>query len=200
MGMRGGGGSGVRARRDFQALEQRRKRAARLFAEGERLAAVARKLHVSRQSVSRWFAQWKGGGTPALRGSGRPGRPPRPHADQLRQVEAALRDGARAHGFNTDLWTLPRVAQVIERVTGVNYHAGHVWRVMRTMGWTLQRPARRARERNDEAIRQWVAERWPAVKKKRGASTPGLPSKMRVGSPSGLRSAAPGPRGAKPRS
>jgi hypothetical protein len=98
------------------------------------------------------------------------------------------------------LWTLPRVAQVIERVTGVSYHAGHVWRVMRTMGWTLQRPARRARERNDEAIRQWVAARWPAVKKKRGASKPGLPSKMRAGSRSGRRSAAPGPRGAKPRS
>jgi transposase len=86
-------------------------------------------------------------------------------AAELRQVERALREGARAHGFNTDLWTLPRVAQVIERVTGVRYHAGHVWRVMQAMGWTLQRPARRAKERNEEAIRQWVAERWPAVKK-----------------------------------
>jgi Winged helix-turn helix len=68
------------------------------------------------------------------------------------------------------------------------------------MGWTLQRPARRARERNDEAIRQWVAERWPAIKKKRGASKPGLPSKMKAGSRSGLRSAAPGHPAAKPRS
>src|SRR5579862_193229 len=200
MGMHGGGGSGVRARRDFQGLEQRRKRAARLFGVGERLAAVARKLQVSRQSVSRWFAQWKGGGTKALRGAGRAGRAPRLQAEQLKQVESALREGARAHGFNTDLWTLPRVAQVIERVTGVTYHAGHVWRVMRAMGWTLQRPARRARERNDEAIRQWVADRWPAVKKKRAASKPGLPSKTRAGSRSGLRSAAPGPLAAKPRS
>lgn len=200
MGMHGGGGSGVRARRDFQALEQRRKQAARLFGMGERMASVARKLRVSRQSVSRWFAQWKGGGTKALRGAGRAGRRPRLQAEHLNQVASTLREGARAHGFNTDLWTLPRVAQVIERVTGVKYHAGHVWRVMRAMGWTLQRPARRARERNDEAIRQWVAERWPAVKKKRAASKPGLPSKMRAGSPSGLRSAAPGPRAVKPRS
>lgn len=197
MGMHGGGGSGVRARRDFRGLEQRRKRAARLFGVGERLAAVARKLQVSRQSVSRWFRQWKSGGSPALRGAGRAGRAPRLQAEQLQQVERALRTGARANGFNTDLWTLPRVAQVIEHVTGVRYHAGHVWRVMRAMGWTLQRPARRAKERNEEAIRQWVAERWPAVKKKPGASKPGSPSKMKAGSPSGRRSGAPGLPAAK---
>lgn len=197
MGMHGGGGSGVRARRDFRGLTQRRQRAARLFGVGERLAAVARQLQVSRQSVSRWFQQWKRGGTPALRGAGRAGRAPRLHAEQLQQVERALRTGARANGFHTDLWTLPRVAQVIERVTGVRYHAGHVWRVMRAMGWTLQRPARRAKERNEAAIRQWVAERWPAVKKKPGASTPGSPSKMKAGSPSGRPSVAPGLRAAK---
>jgi len=198
MGMHGGGGGGVRARRDFEELEQRRKRAARLFGVGERMAAVARKLQVSRQSVSRWFVQWKRGGTKALRGAGRAGRAPRLQAQQLQRVQLALREGARANGFNTDLWTLPRVAQVIERVTGVSYHAGHVWRVMRAMGWTLQRPARRARERNEEAIRQWVAERWPEVKKKPAASKPGLPSKTKAVSPSGRRSVAPGRRAAKP--
>ena len=197
MGMHGGGGSGVRARRDFQALELRRKRAARLFADGERLATVARKLGVSRQSVSRWFRQWKSGGTKALRGAGRAGRMPRLQTEQLRQVEVALREGARANDFNTDLWTLPRVAQVIERVTGVRYHPGHVWRILRAMGWTLQRPARRARERNEEAIRRWVAQRWPAVKKKPAASKPGLPSKTRAGSPSSRRSVAPGHPAAK---
>jgi len=199
MGMRGGG-SGVRARRDFKALEQRRKRAARLFGVGERLAAVARRLQVSRQSVSRWFRQWKSGGTTALRGAGRAGRAPRLQAEQLRQVNGALRQGARANGFNTDLWTLPRVAQVIERVAGVRYHSGHVWKVLRAMGWTLQRPARRARERNEEAIRQWGAERWPAVKKKRAASRRGLPSRTKAGSPSSRRSVAPGHPVAKPRS
>lgn len=197
MGMHGGGGGGMRARRDFQALARRRKQAARLFAEGERLATVARRLQVSRQSVSRWYRQWKTGGTAALRSAGRAGRAPHVNAADLRQVERTLREGARANGFNTDLWTLPRVAQVIERVTGVRYHAGHVWRVMRAMGWTLQRPARRAKERNAEAIRQWVAERWPAVKKKPGASTPGLRSKTKAGSPSARRSGAPGLPAAK---
>lgn len=201
MGMHSGGGSGVvRARRDFQALEQRRKRAARLFGVGERLAAVARKLEVSRQSVSRWFRQWTSGGTKALRAAGRAGRAPRLEAAQLRQVDWALRQGARANGFNTDLWTLPRVAHVIKQLTGVGYHAGHVWRVLRAMGWTLQRPARRARERNEEAIRQWVAARWPAVKKKPAASRRGSPSRTKAASPSGPRSAAPGLPVAKPRS
>ena len=134
MGMHGGDGSGVRARRDFQALAQRRTQAARLFAEGERMATVARRLQVSRQSVSRWYQQWKSGGTAALKSAGRAGRLPRLKAAELRQVERTLRAGARANGFNTDLWTLPRVAQVIERRTGVTYHAGHVWRVMRAMG------------------------------------------------------------------
>ena len=161
------------------------------------MATVARKLGVSRQSVSRWFLQWKRGGPKALRGAGRAGRVPRLHAAHRQQVERALRAGARANSFNTDLWTLPRVAQVIERVTGVRYHAGHVWRVLRAMGWTLQRPARRARERNEEAIRQWVAERWPAVKKKPAASRPGLPSKTKAVSPSGRRSVGPGHPAAK---
>jgi transposase len=178
-------------------LAQRRKQAARWFAEGERMATVARRLQVSRQSVSRWYQQWKNGGTAALKSAGRAGRLPRLNAAELRQVERTLREGARANGFNTDLWTLPRVAQVIERLTGVTYHAGHVWRVMRVMGWTLQRPARRAKERNEESIRQWVAARWPAVKKKPAASKPGLPFKTRAGSPSARRSGAPGLPAAK---
>ena len=105
MGTQGGGSGGgrrVRAGRDFAALEQRRKRAGRLFALGERLAAVARRLQVSRQSVSRWFRCWERGGASALRGAGRAGRAPRLKAAQLSQVDAALRQGARAHGFNTE--------------------------------------------------------------------------------------------------
>ena len=155
-----------RPRRDFEALEQRRKRAARLFAAGRLIvASIARHLQVSRQSVSRWYEQWKRGGTTALRGAGRAGRKPKLSTTQRRRVERALRQGARAHGYGTDLWTLPRVAVVIERLTGVHYHPGHVWKILGAMDWTLQRPARQARESNPEAIRYWISERWPAVKK-----------------------------------
>jgi transposase len=70
------------------------------------------------------------------------------------------------------VWTLPRVAEVIQHVTGVSYHPGHVWYVLRDqLDWTCQRPARRAIERNDAAIERWVKKRWPQLKKPRGART-----------------------------
>jgi transposase len=190
-------------RRDFEGLKHRRTQAARLFAKAKgrgALAGIARALEVSRQSVTRWYRQWRSGGIGALKGAGRAGRMPRLNAEQLRQVDWALRQGARTQGFGTELWTLPRVAQVIERVTGVHYHPGHVWRVLRQMGWTLQRPARKARERNEEAIRQWIAERWPAVKKKPAANKRGSHSRTRAESRSVPRSVAPGHPAAKPRS
>jgi transposase len=197
------GTAGIGQRRDFEGLKQRRAQAARLFAKAKgrgALAGIARALEVSRQSVTRWYRQWRSGGIAALKGAGRAGRMPRLNAEQLRQVDWALRQGARTQGFGTDLWTLPRVAQVIERVSGVHYHPGHVWRVLRQMGWTLQRPARKARERNEEAIRQWIAERWPAVKKKPAANKRGSHSRTRAESRSDPRSAALGHPAAKPRS
>ena len=184
----------VRPRRDFQALEQRRQQAAKLFRAGETLAFVARALHASRQSASRWYEAWKRGGLPALRAAGRAGRKPKLNLRQLQQVAHLLCQGARAHGFGTDLWTLPRVAVVIERQTGVRYHPGHVWKILGAMNWSLQRPARQARERNEEGVRHWVAERWPAVKKTLGAAKPGLSSKTRAASPNAPRSDAPGRR------
>jgi transposase len=122
--------------------------------------------------VSRWYQQWHDGGGGALRAAGRAGRKPRLSEQQLAQVESALRRGAIAHGFPTELWTLPRVAEVIVRETGVGYHPGHVWRVLRALHWTLQRPARRAVERDEAAIRQWVRQRWPVVKKTPGGGAP----------------------------
>lgn len=190
----------VAQRRDFHALELRRRRAARLFAAGEIMAHVARVLRVSRQSVSRWYQAWRRGGPTALHGAGRAGRKPKLTAAQLARVDHALREGPRAHGFATDLWTLPRVATVIKRLTGVTYHPGHVWRVLRALDWTLQRPATQARERNAAAVRHWVSHRWPAVKKTPDAGRPGFSSTTRAASRSDHRFAGPGRRGARPRS
>jgi len=182
-----------RARRDFQALDQRRKQAARLFAEGKLiLASIARRLEVSRQSVSRWYKEWKTGGAAALRSAGRAGRKPRLNQGQWSRIDRALRQGARAHGYGTDLWSLPRVAAVIERLTGVHYHPGHVWKLLGAMDWSLQRPARQARERNPEAVRYWITEKWPAVKKTLGAGKPGFSLRTKAASPNGPRSDGPG--------
>jgi transposase len=153
-------------------MEERRLRAADLFRKGVIPAEVARQLGVSHQVVSDWRKAWRQGGRAALRGKGRAGRPRKLSPAQLRKVEKALKKGAEANGYTGDLWTLPRAAEVIEQVTGVSYHPGYVWYLLRKqLGWTWQRPSRRAKERDDEAIEQWVQERWPQLKKELGAST-----------------------------
>ena len=167
------------ARRDFEGMERRRSRAARMFERGVPQADVAKQLGVTRQSVSRWHADWKRGGAGALKGAGRAGRMPRLSDAQLAEVEAALRQGPGAHGFATELWTLDRVAAVIEAVTGVRYHPGHVWKLLRDkLGWSRQRPAKQAVERDDEAIARWVAKDWPRIK--RGLADAGRGSSSRT--------------------
>jgi len=184
--------------RNFSWLEQRRKQASRLFAKGEKvLAAVARQLHVSRQSVSRWYQLWKKGGSKALRAAGRAGRKPLLNGRQLEKVEAALLRGARAHGFNADLWTLPRVAVVIERVTGVRYHPGHVWKILGTMDWTVQKPERQAKERDELKVQYWKQVRWPEVKKTLRGNKPGSSSTTSRDTASSRRSGPAGRRAAK---
>ena len=174
----------ARPQRDFAAMEERRMKAADLFAKGRAQADIARELGVAHQTVSDWHEKWKLGGKKALRGAGRAGRPPKVTDADLAMVERALRKGPLANGYPTELWTLARVAEVIEAVTGVKYHPGHVWRVLRHMGWSRQRPARQATERDDAAIERWVNDRWPKVKKTPGPGGPGSSSKTRAGSAS----------------
>jgi transposase len=139
-----------------------------LFAAGRSQAEVARTLGVARQNVSRWHALWEAGGLQALRGAGPTGPDPRLSDQQLHAIDQGLRQGARAHGFDTDHWTLERIATVIEQVTGVAYHPGHVWKLLRRrLGWRLQRPARRAIERDEQAIQRWVESDWPRIRQKR---------------------------------
>jgi len=186
--------------RDFAGLEQRRKQAAQLFAKGETQAWVARQLKASRQSVSRWYRQWKAEGLRGLRAAGRAGRKPRLSEIQLQEVDTALRQGARQHGFSAELWTLPRVAAVIERITGEKFHPGHVWKILGSLDWSVQKPTQQARERSQDKVQYWVAVRWPAVKKTLGGGKPGSISKTNPVSPNSLRSGRAGPRGAKHRS
>ena len=152
----------ARGLRDRQAFEHIRMQAGALFAAGHTQAQVARKLGVARQNVSRWHAQWQAGGLQALRSAGPTGYAPRLSDQQLAAIDQALHQGARAHGFDTDHWTLDRVATVIQQLTGVAYHRGHVWKLLRhRLHYRLQRPARRAIERDERAIARWVAEDWP---------------------------------------
>jgi transposase len=159
------------------AREARRLQAAELFAQGRTQAEVAHQLGVSRQSTHVWHARFEEGGVEASRSRGPTGPDPKLSAAQLAKVEQALLAGAMANGFDTDLWTLERVAVVITQLTGVRYHPGHVWVILRRrLGWTLQRPERRASERDEEAIARWVQQEWPRIKKGPAQKRPGLSS------------------------
>ena len=88
-------------------------------------------------------------------------------------VERELFRGAAAHGFESDLWSLPRVAALIEKLTGVSYHPDHVWKLLHKLGWSLQRRTLRARERDEEKILEWKKTTWEQVKKKPKRTTAG---------------------------
>ncbi|GIU80750.1 MAG: hypothetical protein KatS3mg005_3988 [Bryobacteraceae bacterium] len=152
-------------RRDFEALERRRLEGLRLFNKGVPLAEIARELKVARQTVSRWVRQYREGGREALRQAGRAGRLPKLGAGQLRQLEKILLASPEAFGYPTPLWTCPRVAEEIEAHFGVRYHPGHVWKLLRTMGFSCQRPVGRAVERDEKAVEPWKRKRWPAIQK-----------------------------------
>lgn len=148
-------------------LERRRRRAIDLLREGLRPVEVAGIVGTSQASVTRWRQAWERGGEEALAAKPHPGRPPRLTGRQRERLERLLLEGARAHGYETELWTLARVAEVIAVNFGVEYHPGHVWYVLRSMGWSSQKPERRARERDEEAIARWRREEWPGLKKRR---------------------------------
>jgi transposase len=153
-------------RRDFDALERRRLRAVSLFEEGLGQSEVARRLRVPRQTTHRWHKVWKQEGEAALKKAGRAGRKARLSAEQNEQLVAALLAGPRANGFETDVWTLPRMARLVEQLCGITYHPDHMSRLMKQLGFSCQRPAKRARERDEKQIAAWKRTVWPRIKKK----------------------------------
>jgi len=140
--------------------------AGRLVQAGKGIRETARLVDASSSSVFRWKSALEEGGTEALRAKPHPGRPSRLSAEQKASLLETLRRGPEAAGFATDLWTLARVAQVIEEQFGVKYHPGRVWHILRELGWSPQKPERRARERDEAAIERWREEEWEGVKKK----------------------------------
>jgi transposase len=161
------------AQRERDRLQVRRLRAAELFAAGVRQAEVAHQLEVSSQAVSVWHTRWKAGGTDALYSRGPSGPAPRLSDAQLATAEQALLQGATANGFIGELWTLDRIALVIERLTGVHHHPAHVWALLHhRLGWSVQRPRRQAAERDQGAVDRWVRERWPKIKQTPNGAEP----------------------------
>lgn len=131
---------------------------------------IAEALGVSQGAVSQWLTRATIAGVEALRAQYPPGRPPSLSRAHLAQLEDLLAQGAEAFGFRGALWTRRRVAHLIHQQFGVSSHPGHVSRLLRQIGWTPQRPLQRATQRDEDAIAEWYAERWPALNKRRSAS------------------------------
>jgi transposase len=169
-------------KRDFSALERRRMKAVKLFEQGCSKAEVARRCGVSNQSAGRWHAAWAAGGSQALKHPGRAGRQSRLQPLDRVQLAADLLSGPeQTLGHATALWTLPRIVALIGQRFGHRYSTAPASRLLRQRGWSGQQPARRALERDEQAIRVWKQRRGPAIKKKPAAKGERSSSSTRAG-------------------
>lgn len=159
----------MRTHGSAEQLEQRRRRAVALLDKGWHPQDVADSLGVSRRSVDRWRKAVRDQGPQALAAKPHPGRASFLTDGQKADLVQRLMAGAAAQGFDTDLWTCPRVRELIESEYGVAYHVDHIPRLLRGLGFTPQKPQRQARERDEEAIEEWVRTDWPRIKKRRPA-------------------------------
>ena len=159
-------GNPAGVKRDFDALEKRRFKAFGLLNKGLSEAEVARRVGAHRQSVNRWAKQIEERGKTGLKKAGRAGRKSRLTEADLKRLEIGLKRGPEALGYETNLWTLERVTELIERDCGVKYHPGHVGWLLGKLGWSCQRPTGRALQRDEAVLERWKKRRWPELKKK----------------------------------
>lgn len=154
-----------------EALEARRRRAVDLLDDGWLVKDVAAALGVTRKSVSEWKKAVQDGGRRAL--AAKPQHVPecRLSKPQQTKLKRLLRAGPRKAGFATDLWTLPRVAELVKRELGVSYHPSHLGRLLHALGFSCQKPQRRSKEQDPKAVKVWREEKWPAIKKGRRRSS-----------------------------
>ena len=147
-------------------LERRRRRAIGLLKQGQQPVDVARIVGVDRRSVRRWNAAFRANGDAGIKARPMSGRPVKLKLRHRERLVRLLLRGAREAGFPTDLWTCARVAALIDRRFRVSYHVDHIGRLLRVLGFSPQKPQRRALERNEDEIQRWVREEWPQLKKK----------------------------------
>lgn len=147
--------------------EWRRIRAWELKRQGWKQSEIAEALGVTPGAVSQWLKAASDTGMAGLLQRVASGRPPRLDAGQRAVLVELLLQGAEAFGFRGDVWTTERVALLIRREFGIAYHRAHVSRILRQAGWTVQKPIRRATQRDEVEIADWRDKRWPAIKKSR---------------------------------
>lgn len=152
--------------------ERRRLKAASFFIQGMSQAEVARRLKVSRTAVYYWHQTWERAGIVGLQAVP-DGRPSSLTPADWHKVERQLLKGPEAQGYATEIWTLPRIAVLVKKSTGVAYQTeAGVWKLLRSLGWSCQKPERRARERDERAIARWQKMTWPVIQKRGSTSRP----------------------------
>ena len=151
-------------------LEARRTKAVSLLKRGHTYQAVARIVQSSISSVVRWMQSFRRKGKAGLKPRPTPGRPQRLQAHQRQELIELLKQGALAAGYATEMWTTRRVAEQIRKRWGIAYHPGHVWKILIALGWSCQKPERRAIQRDPKKIRQWKQREWPRIKKSPAAA------------------------------
>jgi transposase len=153
----------VGGKAEREQAEARRLAAAESFTQKVPQAEIARRLGVTASAVSKWHKRWMAEGVDGLRSTGQPGYPPLLDEAQRSELVGVLNAGPKASGFDGG-WTLARVATVIRRRFGVVYrYPSVVWNLLHRMGFTVQKPARRAVERDEQAITDWRCHTWSQV-------------------------------------
>lgn len=152
-------------KRDRKALEERRLIAGKLFQRGESQAKIARKLRVTTAAVCKWHAQWKADKKDGLLSKGPTGADPILDANKRQKLKKAILSGPAKAGYASDFWTLERIKALAKKKLKIDLGTTSVWRAVIGLGFSVQKPERRARERNEGAITDWKLKTFPKLKK-----------------------------------
>lgn len=157
--------------RDRRVLERRRVSAGKLFARGVSQAAVSEKYGVSRAAACQWYGLWRKDKRKGLLSRGAPGFDSQLNEKKKKQLKQVIMKGPVASGYETDFWTIDRIRAVAKKKLKVNLGYTRIWNTVIGLGFSCQKPERRARERNEKAITDWKLKEFPRLKKM-GAETP----------------------------
>jgi transposase len=161
-------------------LEAVRRQAVALHEQGLSPAEIGEVLDRSQRTIEKWIKIATEQGIESLAAKAHPGATPKLTPEQREELRARLVAGALAAGFDTEIWTAPRVRELIQRLYRVTFHVRYVPCVLRSLGFSCQRPQLRPRERDQSAIERWIARDWPRIKKKRGSRTRTSPLSMKA--------------------
>lgn len=154
--------------RDRKLLEKRRLSAGTLFKKGVSQAVVAKKYDVSRGAVCQWHTEWKKKGRNGLKSKGAPGFASKLTEKKKKRLKLIILKGPVKSGYQTDFWTVNRIREVARKNLRINLGYTRIWNTVLSLGFTCQKPERRALERDEKAITDWKLKTFPRLKKMGG--------------------------------